>query len=472
MKTVFDNVNMFFYKRNIIALATAVTLSGCIPVAKSVTEGTQPSDRYISLYCKLNKNKEIVELSEPLRVDIYVDGSGSMLGYVNHENSSYRQALKLLDSILTLGGSRSESTVKYYRSGDHNHQAKELTRSEFRKASKSEFYNGQNSVFPDVSSDLASIITTPKNSDHLTVIVTDLEQNDGDVNLIARKIKENYFHNKDQDYAVGVWGVKSEFNGTVYSPSDASKKFSYNTEGKTSQNYRPFYVLFLGQYQDISNYFNKLQKEQDNISDQSNFLIFSHHNLLTDVSYLNSPTVLSSDLATPSSLNNGDVAVEKNNQPVELLEITNKSADNLEVEYRVPLKTISHTLSVDPDELETQIQTTAFDKFTKEFQPVSSAKKALEFKNWQIDNNKLNFTTTINHNNFPESNIYYFSVDVIAKDLQKPTWWNEWNLKSGNDASKTNNLYNFMNGLKNITLNSMDESTLTVARLCYAIQKD
>ena len=466
---------MFFFKRNIIALATVVTLSGCIPVAKGVTEGTQPSDEYISLYCKIDKKQEQVELTEPLTIDIHVDGSGSMLGYVNHENSSYSQTLKLLDSILTLGGSRSKSTVKYYRSGDYRHQARELTRSEFRKAGKSEFYNGKNPVFPAVSSDLASIITTPKNSDRLTVIVTDLDQNDGDVNLIARKIKENYFDNKDEDYAVGIWGVKSEFNGTVYSASNANKKFSYNTEGKTSQQYRPFYVLFLGHYQDIANYFNKLEKEQGSISisDRSNFLIFSPHNLLTDISYLNSPTNLSSDLATPSSLHNGDIAVEKNNQPVELLEITNKNAKNLEVEYQVTLKTISHTLSVDSDDLKTQIQATAFDKFNdKEFKQVSSAKKALNFKNWQIDANKLKFTTTINPKDFPESNIYYFTVDVIAKDLQKPIWWSEWNLNAGNDGSKTSNLYSFMNGLKNITLNSMDESTLTVARFCYAIQKN
>jgi hypothetical protein len=96
----------------------------------------------------------------------------------------------------------------------------------------------------------------------------------------------------------------------------------------------------------------------------------------------------------------------------------------------------------------------------------------LNFKDWQINDNQIEFTTSISPNNFPKSNIYYFAVDVVAKDLQKPDWWSEWNLNSGSDGSKTSNLYGFMNSLKNITLNSMDESTLTIGRLCYAIQKD
>jgi hypothetical protein len=172
-------------------------------------------------------------------------------------------------------------------------------------------------------------------------------------------------------------------------------------------------------------------------------------------------------------LHNGKVAVEKNNQPVELLEITDGNANNLEVQYQLPLSTLNHSLAIDPNDLTTKITATSFDKFNQqEFKPETAMQKALDFKNWQINNNQLNFTTTIIPNNFPESNIYYFKVDVIAKDLQKPEWWNEWNSNTTNDGSKTTNLYNFMNGIKNITLNSMNESNLTVVRLCYGIQKN
>ena len=472
---------MFLSPRNFSYLAIVAMLSGCVAVAKGEPEGTEVNRDHANLHCELEQNKQQPDLTNPLAIDIHIDGSGSMLGYINQENSSYIQALKLLDSTLGLSSRDSQLTVKYYRSGDYQHQAKGLTRSEFRKAHKSEFYDGKNPAFPAVSSDLGSLITKPKNSDRLTVIVTDLEQNDGDVNLIANKIKENYFNSKDKNYAVGIWAVKSEFNGTVYSASDADKKFNYNTEGKTSKQYRPFYILFLGDYQDITNYFDKLAKEQGNLSDyataypsdRSKFVIFSPNNLLADVSYLNSPLNLSSYLVAPNLLHNGNVSVEKNNQPIELLEIKNKNADALEVKYQLPLKQINHTLSADPNDLKVAIDISAFDKFNKQqFKQAPAAEKALDFKDWQINDNQLEFVTTINPKNFTESNIYYFKVDVTAKDLQKPDWWNEWNLNSGSDGSKTSNLYGFMNSLKNITLNSMNESTLTIGRLCYAIQKD
>ena len=471
---------MFVFNRNLIYLAIAATLSGCVSMAKGMTEGTLPSDDHISLYCKIDNKKETKKITDSLNIDVHIDGSGSMLGYIKQDNSSYIKTLKLLDSTLGLGGKRSQTTVKYHRSGDRKHQANELTRSEFRKASKAEFYNGVNSIFPAVSSDLASIVNQPKKSGNLTVIVTDLDQNDGDVNLIANKIKAAYFNQKDEDYAVGVWGVKSEFNGTVYSASDASKEFQYTTVGKSNSQYRPFYVLFLGHYQDIADYFDKLQKEQNfgdyataYPSDRSKFLIFSPEHFLNDVSYLSTPVNLSSDLATPSTLHNGDVAVEKNNQPIELLEIKDKNADSLEAKHQVNLNKSSHTLSVDPDDIKTQINVTAFDKFSKkEFKPVPDAQKAINIDNWNLDGDKLEFTTSINPGNLNDSNIYYFKIDAIAQDLQQPDWWKEWNLNSGNDGSKTSNLSGFMNSLKNITLNSMDESTLTVGRFCYAVQKD
>lgn len=464
---------MFFLERNIIYLAILFMLSGCVAVAKGASEGTSANDNYANLYCKLDSNTQQSELTNPLTIDIYIDGSGSMLGYVNPENSSYIQTLKLLDNTLGLSGSRSQSTIKYYRSGDEKHKTKELTRSEFRKANKADFYNGKNSNFPAVSSDLGSLITKPQNSDRLTVIVTDLEQNDGDVNLIANKIKENYFNNKDKNYAVGIWGIKSEFQGTIYSASNANSKFYYDTTGKTTNQYRPFYILFLGNYQDIANYFNKLEKEQGNLSDRSNFLIFSPHQLVTDVSYLNKPTNLPSDLATPNLLHNGKVSVEKNNQPIELLEIPNKNTDALEIKYQLPLNQINHTLAVEPKDLKVTIDASSFDQFNKkEFKQAPVATKALNFSDWQINNNQLEFVTTINPNELPESNIYYFKVDVTAQDLQKPDWWSSWNLDSGNNGAKTSNLSGFMTSLKNITLNSMDQSTLTIGRLCYAIQKD
>ncbi|BAZ43691.1 hypothetical protein NIES4102_06920 [Chondrocystis sp. NIES-4102] len=464
---------MFFTPRNIIYFAIAALLSGCVTVAQGQIEGTEVKEDKINLYCQLQPKPQPEIFSNPLSISINIDGSGSMLGYVNQDNSSYIQALELLDNTLGSINNRSQSTIKYYRSGDYQHQAKELTRSEFIKAKKPEFYNGSNAKLPAVSSDLSSLITKPKNSDALSIIVTDLAQNDGDVNLIANKIRENYFNNKDENYAVGIWGVKSEFDGTVYSATNANRKFSYSTQGKSSKQYRPFYILFLGNYQDIANSFDKLSKEQGSLSERSNFVIFSPNHLLADVSYLTEPDNISPDLFTPNQLHNGNVSVEKNNQPIELLKIKNNHTEVLDLKYEVPIKQLNYTLAVDSNDLKLTVDASAFNKINKqEFKQVPTATKALNLSEWEIAENKLKFFTTINPDVISEANIYYFKVDVVAKDLQKPNWWSEWNTNSGDDGGKTANLSNFMNSLRNMTFNSMDEATKTIGRFCYAVQKD
>ncbi|MGL5806233.1 MAG: hypothetical protein ACRC11_12465, partial [Xenococcaceae cyanobacterium] len=146
-------------------------------------------------------------------------------------------------------------------------------------------------------------------------------------------------------------------------------------------------------------------------------------------------------------------------------------------EYQVELHPISNSLAIDPNDLDIKTQVTAFDKFTKKnFKEVPEAQNALHLNNWQIKNDRLSFTTKIEPNNFTESGIYYFAIDLVAKDLRGQSWWNEWDLNAEKDdlgnGSKTENLLNFMNGLKSITVNSMETSALTVGRFCYAVQKN
>ncbi len=121
---------MLSVKSLVIILASSLLLYGCVPLAKGTQEGTQSTDEYIALPCKLKTDNTQVSAIDSLETDIYVDGSGSMLGYVNSNNSAYSQILKILDNVISLGGSQSKSVVKYYRSGDGKNKSKELTRSQ------------------------------------------------------------------------------------------------------------------------------------------------------------------------------------------------------------------------------------------------------------------------------------------------------------------------------------------------------
>ncbi|MEG4505654.1 hypothetical protein QUA81_20105 [Microcoleus sp. F6_B4] len=420
-----------------------------------------------------------VSQSDPINLAIHVDGSGSMLGYVANNTSRYVKTLELLDRIIALGGSSSKSIIKYYRTGEGS---KKIDRSDFLKAQKPEFYDGSNPQFPDVASGLATAITPPQKGEQLFVMVSDLDQNGGDVTRLNQKIKEIYLNPQKKGYAVGIVAIRSEFKGKVYVADKTRQNFDYDTEGKKNEDLRPFYIMFLGPYQDIANYFEKLKREGGQVLDGSQFMIFSPNNIVSEISYLSSPKQpLPQDLKQPSSLNDGQVAVEVNDgKKIQLLEIEKNSSQELPINYNVAFTSLSHTLPIDASSIESTFKIKVFDISDKDFKEKNeqSLKSFLKISDWQIDNNNktLSFVTKISPSQVSEPGVYWFTVDVTAKNLQEPAWWKEWDFDpkrdKTDDGSKTNNLVNFLRGLKTITTELMQDDPPMIGHFCYAIQKN
>ena len=184
-------------------------------------------------------NSETSNKSDNLNVSIYVDGSGSMLGYVKDGETNYIKALKSLRNVFELTG---KLPVEYYRIGT---PMQKITSSDYYSyGASSVFYDGSNAKFKAVSSPIdASVVPDAKDHKKMTVIITDLEQNSGDVTKLNKRIQDAYFNTQKKDYAVGVWAVKSEFNGKIYiQEANNIKTFNYNS-GKQPDKLRPFYVL-------------------------------------------------------------------------------------------------------------------------------------------------------------------------------------------------------------------------------------
>lgn len=87
----------------------------------------------------------------------------------------------------------------------------------------------------------------------------------------------------------------------------------------------------------------------------------------------------------------------------------------------------------------------------------------------------LSFTTEIKPSEM-NPDIYLFTVDAIAKDLQEQQWWDEWSSTDTKlkDGSKTYNLGQFLGELKTLTTDVMNNSDAkaVVGRFCFAIQKN
>jgi hypothetical protein len=420
--------------------------------------------------------------STPLGISIQVDGSSSMLGYVSDAGSLYVQTLKLLDETLSLV---SKTPVQYYRSGNA------LTRSDFRKAQLPTFYNGTD--FPDVSAPIQNLIVEPGTKNSLQVIVTDLDQASGDVTLLTRKIQETYLNSKHPEYAVAIWAIQSEFEGTVYvQEQNRIKKFPFPNE-KSSNKFRPFYVVFIGRHNDITQYFASLQERQENILANSKIAIFSPNHLVKEPFLLDreieeKPAEEKAVLGEWNLSLNG-FRVQAKDQNNQLWKIPQTSTDAIEISDSVSLDTIEHTVAIDIRSIEPLQSIEVPNKFSNTFQNSkevlkddSNLQKAIKISKWNLDSpagqapRKLNFVTTIHPDKFPEPGIYLFTIDLVAKNLQEQPWWEEWNWQIGRDnqqdGSKTNNLLPFLRGLKTITANLMAENPPKIGRFCYAIEKN
>ncbi|MEA5577352.1 hypothetical protein [Anabaena sp. UHCC 0451] len=428
-------------------------------------------------------NGQTVGKSNNLNVAIYVDGSGSMLGYVKDGETNYVKSLQSLRNLFELTG---KLPVEYYRIGI---PMQKISGGEYYSYGGSPiFYDGSNAKFKAVSSPIdAAVVPAEKGQQKMTVIITDLEQNSGDITKLNKRIQDAYFNSEKKDYAIGIWAVKSEFNGNVYiQEANKIKTFTYNS-GKQADKFRPFYILFIGPVQDIKYYFEQLQKYDANqLLASSKLMIFHPHHILDKVSSLETPpTSTPKGITRPLSLVKDGVAASKGNY--EVLQINSGQKDSLTLNYSIPFSPAKYSLLVDTNSLRPKVKAEKFDKFDKKFSSVdanSEIGSAIEFKDWQIipQENKLNFAAVFQPNKFPEPGIYKLQFDIVSETLQVPTWWKEWDWQTRSseaDGAKTHNLEEFFMALKIKTetmkaeqaKNDEDKQWL-VGRLCYGIQKN
>ncbi|MDZ7957868.1 MAG: hypothetical protein RMY34_08160 [Aulosira sp. DedQUE10] len=154
--------------------------------------------------------------------------------------------------------------------------------------------------------------------------------------------------------------------------------------------------------------------------------------------------------------------------------------------YDVPFYQSSYTLSVETERksINLKVEVEKFDQFDKKFKSIdaSDINSAIQLQNWQVKENKLNFSALFEPKKFPEPGIYKLKFDVFTHKLQAPRWWKEWDWQArSNDqnGSKTHNLEEFLIGLKNRTemlqtgkLTNSEDNSWLMGRFCYGIQKN
>ena len=182
-----------------------------------------------------------------VQVEVGVDGSASMLGYVKNPGTRYSQAIDSLSGVLQ------NKPAKYWRigRGDTVTEPQSLSENEFLNARKKEFYDCKSpgSSFACVSSTLDQIYAIPKNNpkeDALRILLTDLEPDQSAITLLSGKISAELKENRG--YKAVLLGVRSEYNGNVFSADTGNVAIpNYISDGtNVDQKGRPFYVLMTG----------------------------------------------------------------------------------------------------------------------------------------------------------------------------------------------------------------------------------
>ncbi|GBF78801.1 hypothetical protein [Aphanothece sacrum] len=404
-----------------------------------------------------------------LDIEINVDGSDSMLGYVKPINSRYIETLEMLDSSFS-----SENNVSYYRVGtrpndDQEGRQKLSDRQEFRKAQSSEFYGANPQQFPRVTSSLDKAIIPLKNKDKFVILVTDLEQNDGDLINLKTQIEKNYLQDNAKNYAIGILGINSEFTGQVTPVNSNFRPFQH-------QENRPFYVILIAPYPNLMEYYKQIKNSNKDILKNSEISIFYPGSIVENAASLNNST-LPDELDKPESLQYKKVAIEVKKPPYELIEIPQRiETSELSIPYSLPLTFLEKTLLPDPDSIETRYTLKTYDPVTKSFSK-KSENSAIELKDMKLKDNTLHFNTIINPQNFSTPGIYLLTIDTVVNNFKDETWWEQWDWKSrenDKDGSKTYGLLNLMQNLKQTTLNLMknSEDKNVIGRFCYGIQKN
>lgn len=175
-----------------------------------------------------------------LDVDVYLDVTTSMKGFVSKDVSNFG---KLIDEIESTCQTIWRTTdIKYYKYGRT-----------VDSISRAEFVSSKNSpvIFSDPRlSTQTNFAAAVRNTDtkRVSILITDLFYNKNDVNLVVSAIKEQVI---SKGIEIGVIGLSSAFNGVV---ADVSPPVQVKGE-------RPLYVLVFGDKRNIELLFNSLRNK-------------------------------------------------------------------------------------------------------------------------------------------------------------------------------------------------------------------
>lgn len=401
-----------------------------------------------------NSNYLFPSPSTDIVADIYLDATLSMQGFTNSDTFSYyQQTIPLLESGIIKTWKNGK--VNFNKFGD---KIENLPDRKFLEANKAVFYTDKNYNRKTL---IENVINTADTS-HLSIIVTDLFQDNADINPLIEKIKTKFIGN---NLAVGVMAVKSQFSGKIYDVGTNNYTFDY----KTSENptLRPFYIVALGSHADIVVYFETLESSGVKDFPVKEQIIFSQ--FLTDkpANFYNSETI---DIKNMNDVSGVLVKDENGAAEYKELKVVNKGKPAI-FTANLPFKQLPKTIDIGI-QLETEIKSWVCRKpdnsnssATVSFVENSGVKDALNISAAITKPETIEFKLTVNPEKFESDKVNCFQIILRPKEYGLPKWIDEWNMTDSQidlwykspatfEGTKTYNLKRFLQDLWGTTQKS------------------
>ena len=380
-----------------------------------------------------------------VNVDVYFDATVSMKGYTTLSAGNVYRTLP--DIFTDIGSSMGE--IKFYKFGE---EISELANRDYRKFSSPEPYNEKITAIQNV--------VDKSDTNHLSVIVTDLFESESDWSNISKKFREKYFANH---LAVAIIAIKNSFNGDIFDVGLNAAKFNYNSYDYPDK-FRPFYILVMGQESYINKFMEKF-KERQTLPNEVNYLLLSE-NLASSTSNFASLPVSDlqnfylNDVLNLADKGVGEFGVDNFNEPasfsVQFDYNPQLGACPLNMNEMVSDVKIFSQEEIKNDEDEDKDDDKE-DKSEKKWQPTSAEGATVTIN--PVEGQDKTFL--VNVSMLPEKNLregrlnfVHIAFSPSEKGYLLPEWVSAWNManvdvsQANFDGSKTINLIHVIGSLK------------------------
>jgi hypothetical protein len=399
---------------------------------------------------------QLSPISEALKVDLFFDATLSMEGFVLTELSSYyQQTVPLLERGVIEGWKGGQ--VSFYKFGD---DIAPLPGRKYLEAAKRDFYSDtkyNKKTFIERVIDRAEL-------DHLTIIVTDLFQDNADVNQLSEKLKQRFIAN---GLSIGVLGIRSQYQGRVFDVGADNYAFPYRSKEKPEKG-RPFYLLAFGSHANIAHYFDTLQRSGINEFPEKHVLILS--SFLTAATAPFTPAKLkTADKISEISTSNVLTPGYKGDQ-VKAFKISKGKTEahfSTEWAYQPLPNVLEHSSDLTPSVECWKGEDTGVRELV--LSENRQANKALNLAATLTPENppfsKLQIRADFKLSEIPTAGTYRYRVRLRPSRYSLPAWVSEWNMRDTDiktwhlhpqdfDGARTYNLENFLGTLQGAVLSN------------------